>query len=168
VNPLAAIPLAVTIVAAASGDRRSCATSTAMYVRLDPPTVAIGEHAGSTTARLIRESGQFSLSVLSDGQRDLAERAGRKGTTRDKLDELGIPLVPPPASLSAPGVAGSLAVLWCRLVAAHEHGEDLLLVGEVVEHRTGDEQGEPLLRHRRRYRAGGPWLSGEAPEGYPL
>ncbi|MGH2490775.1 MAG: flavin reductase, partial [Candidatus Limnocylindria bacterium] len=54
----------VAIIGAAHGGERSCGTGTLMYVSLSPAMVAIAEHHGSRTARLIRESGQFSVSLL--------------------------------------------------------------------------------------------------------
>ncbi|HZP95404.1 MAG TPA: flavin reductase family protein [Candidatus Limnocylindria bacterium] len=164
---LSRISHAVAIVGAAHGDERSCGTGTAMYVSLAPAMIAIAEHTGSRTTRLIRESGEFSLSLLHDSQQDLAVAAGKSAAGPDKFATLDIRTVDPPAGFHAPGVDGSIAVLWCRVVNTIPTGDHLLFVGEVAEHLVSDRHWDPLLRYGRRYYRLGHWTSDESPEGYP-
>lgn len=164
---LARIAHHVAIVGAANGDERSCATGTTMYVSLSPAMVAIAEHHGSRTTRLIRESGEFSVSLLHDSQQDLAAAAGKSAPGPDKFVALKVPVADPPDGFTAPGVAGSIAVLWCRVVHSQPTGDHLLFVGEVGAYRVDDRRWEPLLRHGRRYTRIGHWTSDESPEGYP-
>jgi flavin reductase (DIM6/NTAB) family NADH-FMN oxidoreductase RutF len=158
----------VAIVGAAHGSERSCATGTTMYVSLAPPMLAIAEHPGSRTTRLIRASGEFSISLLSDSQQALAAAAGKSAKGPDKFAALNIPAVDPPKELTAPGVAGSIAILWCRVVRSEATGDHLVFVGEVVAHHVDDDRGMPLLRYGRRYMRSGAWASDESPEGYPI
>ena len=157
----------VAIIGAAYAGERSCATGTTMYVSLSPAMVAIAEHQGSRTTRLIRESGQFSVSLLHDSQQELAASAGKSAAGPDKFATLRIPVVEPPEGLSAPAVAGSLAILWCRVARSVETGDHLLFVGEVTAHQIDERRVDPLLRYRRRYMRSGHWTSEESPEGYP-
>ncbi|MDP9252505.1 MAG: flavin reductase family protein [Chloroflexota bacterium] len=157
----------VAIIGAAHGGERSCGTGTTMYVSLSPPMVAVAEHHGSRTTRLIRDSGEFSVSLLHDSQQDLAAAAGKSAAGPDKFATLRIPVAEPPEGLSAPAVAGSIAILWCRVARSVETGDHLLFVGEVVAHHIDERKVEPLLRHRRRYMRSGHWTSDESPEGYP-
>ena len=157
----------VAIIGAAHAGERSCATGTTMYVSLSPAMVAIAEHQGSRTTRLIRDGGQFSVSLLHDSQQELAAAAGKSATGPDKFATLGIPVVEPPEGLSAPAVAGSLAILWCRVTRSVETGDHLLFVGEVAAHQIDERRVDPLLRYRRRYMRSGHWTSEESPEGYP-
>jgi flavin reductase (DIM6/NTAB) family NADH-FMN oxidoreductase RutF len=157
----------VAIVGAASGDERSCGTGTAMYVSLSPPMIAIAEHPGSRTARLIRESGEFSLSLLHDSQQDLAAVAGRSAEGPDKFATLKIKTIDAPQGTHPPGVAGSIAVLWCRVVHSVPTGDHELFVAEIVAHHVDEHRWDPLLRYRRRYFRLGHWTSEESPEGYP-
>ena len=157
----------VAIVGAAHGEERSCGTGTAMYVSLAPAMIAIAEHPGSRTARLIRDSGEFSLSLLHDSQQDIATAAGKSAAGPDKFATLKIGTVEPPAGSLAPGVAGSIAVLWCRVVHSARTGDHELFVGEIVAHHVDDHRWDPLLRYRRRYFRLGHWTSDESPEGYP-
>lgn len=157
----------VAIIGAAHGGERSCATGTTMYVSLSPAMLAIAEHHGSRTTRLIRDSGEFSVSLLHDSQQELAVAAGRSAAGPDKFATLKIPVVEPPEGSHAPAVAGSVANMWCRVASSIETGDHLLFVGEIVAHQIDDRRWDPLLRYRRRYTRIGHWTSEESPEGYP-
>ena len=157
----------VTIVAAANDTERACATGTVMYVSLAPAMVAIAEHVGSKTSRVIRETGEFSVSLLHDAQQDIASAAGHSAPGNDKFAALKIPTIEPPAGFRAPGVAGSLAVLWCTIVNTVETGDHILVVGDVREFHIEDRRWDPLLRYARRYFRIGHSTSEESPEGYP-
>jgi flavin reductase (DIM6/NTAB) family NADH-FMN oxidoreductase RutF len=157
----------VSITGAAHGDERSCGTSTLMYVSHAPAMIAIAEHPGSRTARLIRESGEYSLSLLHDSQQDIAAAAGKSATGPDKFATLKIKTVEAPNGSRVPGVAGSIAVLWCRVANTIATGDHQLFVGEIVAHVVDDHRWDPLLRYRRRYFRLGHWTSEESPEGYP-
>jgi flavin reductase (DIM6/NTAB) family NADH-FMN oxidoreductase RutF len=168
-NALSQIPHPVVIVAAAADGERSCATGTAMYVSMAPAQLAIALYPGSRTSKLIERSGEFSVSVLTEAQQDLAVAAGRSAPAgRDKLSALGIPALAPPEGASAPGVAGAAAVLWCRVVQRVPTGDHILHVGEVVAHVVDEAQVGALLRFRRRYLNVGDWTSDVSPEGYPV
>ena len=73
----------------------------------------------------------------------------------------------PPESGGAPGVAGSIAVLWCTVRDSRASGDHVLFTGEVVAHEVDPEKIDALLRFRRRYAHIGHETSVEAPEGYP-
>ena len=165
---LSRIPHGVAIVAAADGPERSCATGTAMYVSFEPPMIAIAEHPGSRTCKLIRQTGAFSVSFLHASQQDIAERAGHSAEGSDKFASLKIrPLDAPEGAGGAPGVAGSILVLWCKVREISETGDHLLFTGEVVAHSVDAAKIDALLRYRRRYAHIGHETSVEAPEGYP-
>jgi flavin reductase (DIM6/NTAB) family NADH-FMN oxidoreductase RutF len=164
---LSRIAHAVAIVGAAKGAERGCATGTTMYVSLSPAMIAIAEHKGSRTTKLIQESGEFSVSLLHDSQQDIAVAAGKSADGPDKLAALKIRAVEAPAGFHAPGIAGSVAVLWCRVVQTVETGDHLLFVGEIGAHQVDERRWDPLLRYGRRYSRLGHWTSDEAPEGYP-
>ena len=165
---LSRIPHGVAIIGAADGPERSCATGTAMYVSFVPPMVAIAEHPASRTCKLIQASGAFSVSFLHASQQDIAERAGRSADGPDKFATLKVkPLEAPAGAGGAPGVAGSITVLWCTVRDSRESGDHVLFTGEVVAHEVDPEKIDALLRFRRRYAHIGHETSVEAPEGYP-
>jgi len=165
---LSRIPHGVAIIGAADGPERSCATGTAMYVSFEPPMVAIAEHPGSRTCKLIQKSGAFSVSFLHASQQDIAERAGHSAEGPDKFAALKVrPLEAPADAGGAPGVAGSMAVLWCAVRDSRPSGDHLLFTGEVLAHQVDPNKVDALLRFRRRYAHIGHDTSVEAPEGYP-
>ena len=164
---LSRIAHAVAIVGAAKGAERGCATGTTMYVSLSPAMIAIAEHKGSRTTKLIQETEEFSVSLLHDSQQDIAVAAGKSADGPDKFAALKIRTVEAPAGFHAPGVDGSVAILWCRVKEVVETGDHLLFVGEIGAHQVDERRTEPLLRYRRRYSRIGHWTSDEAPEGYP-
>ena len=167
-DALSRIPQGVAIIGAADGPERSCATGTAMYVSFVPPMVAIAEQPGSRTCKLIQKSGAFSVSFLHASQQDVAERAGHSADGPDKFATLKVrPLEAPADAGGAPGVAGSIAVLWCKVRDSRVSGDHVLFTGEVVAHRVDPAKIDALLRFRRRYAHIGHETSVEAPEGYP-
>ena len=167
-DALSRIPHGVAIIGAADGPERSCATGTAMYVSFVPPMVIIAEHPGSRTCQLIRRTGAFSVSFLHSSQQDVAERAGHSAEGPDKFATLKVrPLEAPADAGGAPGVAGSIAVLWCKVAQTSETGDHLLFTGEVVAYEVDPAKIDALLRFRRRYAHIGHETSVESPEGYP-
>jgi flavin reductase (DIM6/NTAB) family NADH-FMN oxidoreductase RutF len=162
---LAALPLPVAIIAAASGEDRSCSTGTVSYVSFEPPLVAVPLAARGRTAELARRSGELSVSLLEQGQAELAVRASRS-SAGDKFAEQEIPPLDPPAGLLAPAVAGSSAVLWCRVVSEHAHGSASLFVAEICTHVGAG--GSPLVRYERQYRGLGSRVPVGEEADYPL
>ena len=132
-----------------------------MYVSHSLAMLAIAVHPGSRTTRLIRESGEFSVSFFASRSRRWPARQGSRRQV-SMNSQRNIPVQGPPGDLT-PRVAGSVAVLWGRVSASEPTGDHLLYVGEVVAH----HQEGPLLRYRRRYMRSGSWPSEESPEGYP-
>jgi flavin reductase (DIM6/NTAB) family NADH-FMN oxidoreductase RutF len=158
---LSSLPLPVVIVAAAAGEERSCSTGTVTYVSFEPPLLATPLAAGSRTGLLARESGEFSVSVLTGEQAEVAVRAAR-ASDGDKFAEQDLPVADPPAGFAAPGIAGSVVVYWCRV----EDVAGALVVGRVEESSAGG--GEPLVRFRRRYRTLGVEVAVAEEAAYPL
>jgi flavin reductase ActVB len=161
-DALAALPLPVAVVAAASNGARSCSTGTLTYVSYEPPLVATPLAASSRTLTLLRERGAFSVSMLADNQAELAVRAAQP-STGDKFAEQGIPVLDDDL---APAVAGAALVLWCMLESTSDAGSYLLCVGRVERSRRGGRG--PLLRFERRYRALGAVLAVTEEARYPL
>src|SRR5207245_4432047 len=120
----------VAIIGAANGAERSCSTGTVMYVSHSPAMVAIAQHPGSRTTRLIQASREFSVSLLHDAQQELAMAAGRSADGADKFAALKIPAREQP-DFKAPAVDGSIAMLWCRVLAERPNGGHIIVMGGV-------------------------------------
>jgi flavin reductase (DIM6/NTAB) family NADH-FMN oxidoreductase RutF len=171
----------VVVVAAGNGRETACATSTTSYVSVQPPVLSVALTPASRTARMVSETGQFSVSVLTVGQADLAYRAGRPSTEPDKLAAAGIaPEYPPgewpagPPGAGPPGVSGASAVLWCTVTDTVAVGDHQVFFGQVSAFRgvSGSAEGQAgaglLLRYQRRYVGTGPAVTPPAADGYPI
>jgi len=125
----------VTIVTARAGDRIHGMTVSAFTeVSLEPPLVLVCIDRTSGTQPVIAEGGVFAVNILARGQESLAKRFASDGATGET---------------GAPRLAGSVASLDCRLEAAHEAGDHIIYVGEVVGLQLSD--GDPLLFYNRGY-----------------
>jgi flavin reductase (DIM6/NTAB) family NADH-FMN oxidoreductase RutF len=103
----------------------------------------------SEGAEHITGNGVFAVNILSVDQEPLsryfASRDRPKG--RDAFAEVPHRF----AASGAPILEGSAAFLDCRLHAAHEAGDHLIFIGEVLELEVKDGH-EPLLFHGGGYR----------------
>ncbi|MFJ9726211.1 flavin reductase family protein [Streptomyces sp. NPDC101209] len=114
---------------------------------LDPPLVAFMVGRTSTTWPRIARAGVFCVNVLSAGQDELCRSFAVSGA--DKF--AGVAHDPAPVS-GSPRLTGALAWIDCTVHAVHTGGDHLIVVGRVEALGTGDEEGEPLLFHRGRFR----------------
>jgi flavin reductase (DIM6/NTAB) family NADH-FMN oxidoreductase RutF len=137
----------VTIVTARAGDRiRGMTVSAFTEVSLEPPLVLVCIDRTSSTQPVIAEGGCFAVNILARGQEALAKRfAGNQAEDRRFSD-----LECETGATGAPLLPGSVASLDCRLETAHEAGDHIIYVGEVVGLQLSD--GEPLLFYDRAYR----------------
>jgi flavin reductase len=118
-------------------------------VSLDPPLVLVCVITESVGAEMIRKNGIFAINILGDNQepisRYFASRDRPKG--RDAFREIahGAEVT------GAPIIDGAAGFLDCRLHAAHEAGDHLIFIGEVLA-LGSDPDVRPLLFHQSRYR----------------
>jgi flavin reductase (DIM6/NTAB) family NADH-FMN oxidoreductase RutF len=114
-------------------------------VSLDPPLVLVCLSSTMFLPTAIARRGRFAVSVLSAGERDMAERfAGLTPGVRDRFegvaarrDRSGMPVLP-----------GSVAWLGCELWATYDGGDHRIVVGQVGHLRRWPGR-DPLLRHDR-------------------
>ncbi|MGA2927692.1 MAG: flavin reductase family protein [Solirubrobacteraceae bacterium] len=118
-------------------------------VSLDPPLVLVCVISPSEGAAHIEHNECFAVNVLHAEQepisRYFASRDRPRG--RDAFAEV-------PHRIGASGspiLTGAVGYLDCHLHAAHEAGDHLIFIGEVLE--LGfDPEGAPLLFHGGRYK----------------
>jgi flavin reductase (DIM6/NTAB) family NADH-FMN oxidoreductase RutF len=149
------LAMPVVVVSAQVGEEISCATTTSIYVALAPPMVVISLSPSSNTRRLLQQSGEFALSMLSVDQLRVAQLAGRNCKTKDKMSEFKIPIQPAPDGYTVPGVSGSLSVIWCKVDATQMASDHLLILGRVTNSVLGDSSAAPLIYYRSRYHGQG-------------
>jgi flavin reductase (DIM6/NTAB) family NADH-FMN oxidoreductase RutF len=122
--------------------------------------VLICVDARSETHAGFRASGRFAVSVLAEDQEEVSRQFAWGGP--DKFDRA--PLVQGVTGL--PLVAGAVAHLECRVVAAHAAGDHTIYVGEIEA--LAAQSGRPLLYHQGRYgRLAGPGPNGGTGSGRP-
>jgi 3-hydroxy-9,10-secoandrosta-1,3,5(10)-triene-9,17-dione monooxygenase reductase component len=132
----------VTIVTARDGDRVHGMTVSAFTeVSLTPPLVLVCADKASNTHPVIAAGQVFAVNILAEDQAALSNRFASKQAEAERFVGLATDV----GATGAPLLAGTVASLDCRVVAAHEHGDHMVYVGEVVEARLNDKQ--PLLYH---------------------
>jgi flavin reductase (DIM6/NTAB) family NADH-FMN oxidoreductase RutF len=118
-------------------------------VSLDPPLILVCVINPSEGAEHITRNGVFAVNILSVDQEPLsryfASRDRPKG--RDAFAEVPHRF----AASGAPILEGSAAFLDCRVHTAHDAGDHLIFIGEVLELEVKDGH-EPLLFHGGGYR----------------
>jgi flavin reductase (DIM6/NTAB) family NADH-FMN oxidoreductase RutF len=129
--------------------RRGLTVSSVTSLCMDPPCLLVGVSLSSETHDSILANGRFAVSLLCDGQQDLALRfAGRdgiKGVERFEAAawEQGI--------LDVPLLGSAIGALECVLHHHHVVGTHGLFVGRIVATRGG--KGDPLVNFQGALRA---------------
>ncbi len=131
----ALMPLPVYIVTSKRPDGGLNAMTAAwvMPVSRRPPLLAVAIAPTRFTYECIRYSGEFTISILPPGLKDLAEYFGSvSGRNVDKFKERNVELVGL-SKVATPGIKGALAIIGCKLWRDYEGGDHRLIIGEVVE-----------------------------------
>lgn len=138
----------VTIVTAAhDGIQHGMTVSSFTSISLEPALISISLHTASRTGEVIKRSGTFGLTILSDRQTEISEIfAGRTDENENRLARVETETL----VTGSPLIKGGLAWLDCRVVHSYDAGMNTLLVAEVVAAR-GMDKGMPLVYHNRKY-----------------
>ena len=106
--------------------------------------VAVGR--SHYTAELIRQSGHFSLSVLSQEQREIARSCGTvSGRKANKLEGLCVT----PSADGDPLLAGAVAHFACRVIHTAEVLDHVLFCAEIADAQL--LEGTPLSYHAKEF-----------------
>jgi len=138
----------ITIIGALEADIPVGFTCQSFYsVSTEPPLVSFSVMLNSTTYPRIRETGKFSVNVLSHSQHNISDQFARTGT--DKW--AGIQWMPTQAG--NPVIANTLMWLDCDIFAEYEAGDHYIVIGKVNEMSSANwHTREPLLYFRGQYR----------------
>ena len=127
----------VTVVTCATADGPQGITANSFSsVSLDPPLVLWSIARSSTRFAAFSAAPHFAIHVLAEDERDLAARFTRGGAGFDGLDWM-------PGPGGAPQITGTFARFDCRLHAAHDGGDHVILLGRVD--RVAQRDGAPLV-----------------------
>jgi flavin reductase (DIM6/NTAB) family NADH-FMN oxidoreductase RutF len=137
----------VSIVTARAGDEVHGMTMTDFAgVSLSPPLALVCADKSANTLRVIRRGGNFAINLLAAEQSALSNKFASKKEEWTRFDGLACGR----AVTGAPLIPGAIASLDCRVVAEHDAGDHVLVVGEIEAFVRGD--GDPLLYWRGGYR----------------
>jgi flavin reductase (DIM6/NTAB) family NADH-FMN oxidoreductase RutF len=137
----------VSVITTRAGERVLGMTVSAFSsVSLDPPLVLICADKKAHTHPLIAAGGVFAVNVLASDQRELSKRFATDGNEAVRFEGLACREGP----TGAPWLPGVLAVLDCKVVAAHDAGDHVIYVGEVLATEFAEGR-EPLLYYDAQY-----------------
>ena len=148
-DALASWATGVSVVATRAGDLvYGLTVSSFTSLSLEPPLVLVCVANRNRLPTMIRESGRFTISLLSAEQTEASSyfaRSGREPTAvladdGEDRTQSGLPVV-----------RDAMAFVSCELHGEMLVGDHTIVVGRVVEASARADR-EPLLYHRRRYR----------------
>jgi len=128
------------------GERIGLTVSSLVSLSLEPPLVGVAVSRQAALHELLRRAGLFGVSLLAEGQEELAVRFSR-----------GVPPIALWTNVSvrdgahgAPLLEGALGWLECETRAEHGTGDHTLFVAEVVSAEPG-AAARPLVHLDRRF-----------------
>lgn len=124
-----------------AGDEHGITANWITQASFDPPMIVAAVGNTSRTIELIRDAHHFAVSVLHEGQREMAEKLGRAAGGGQRLK--GVKTRPAPVS-GVPILVDALGWLECRVVATLPSGDHALVLGEVIEAGVEHEDARPL------------------------
>ena len=145
---MAAIPTAVTVVAALGEQGPAGATANAVAsLSLAPPLMLVCLDRGSRTLAAVRQSGRFSVNVLADGDEELARGFASKAPLPEKWggvewEDVG----------GMPRIAGVHTWIGCELRDLLDGGDHVIVTGSSTELGVA-EDASPLVFLDGGYRA---------------
>ena len=137
----------ITVIASHIDDEPIGFTCQSFYsVSMSPPLVSFSVMSSSASYPRIRQSGRFSVNILSEEQIHISNQFARRGT--DKWQ--GVEWRESP--LGNPIIAGSLHWLDCEIYAEHTAGDHLIVIGEVKAINLQEAAAtQPLLYFKGQY-----------------
>jgi flavin reductase (DIM6/NTAB) family NADH-FMN oxidoreductase RutF len=117
-------------------------------VSLDPPLVLICVGTTSDGCAVITRNEAFAVNVLSADQEPLSRFFASKDRPRGRDAFSSVPHSE--AITGSPLLDGAAAQLDCRLHAAHEAGDHMIFIGEVVAMNV-EPDAKPLIFHGGAY-----------------
>lgn len=138
----------VTVVTAKHGNLQYGMTVNSFTsISLEPPLVSLALRHLTHTHELVERSGEFAVTILSAGQKELSDRfAGKYPEITDRFEGVTTETL----LLDAPLIQGGIAYFNCRVIQSIPVGENTLFVAEVIAVR-GEGEGDPLVYHNRVY-----------------
>ena len=125
------------------GNRMGVTISSLVSLSLDPPLIGVSVGKQASLYELVRNAGAFSISLLGDGQEELAQRfaAGRPPLVHwDGVDVR--------EGKYAPLIEGALGWIEARTRAEHDAGDHTFFVADVEAVERGPASSALMYRDR--------------------
>jgi flavin reductase (DIM6/NTAB) family NADH-FMN oxidoreductase RutF len=130
----------VAIVTARDGERVHGMTVTDFAgVSLEPPLVLVCADKKSNTLPVIQAGRNFAVNLLAHGQEALSNKFASKQHEWTRFEGLACE----DGATGAPFIPGALVSLACRVVAEHDAGDHVIVVGQVEDVRA--PEAAPLV-----------------------
>ena len=147
-NVMGLFATGVTVVATdVAGEIYAMTANAVTSVSLEPTLVLVCIHKQATIAAKVRESGKFTINILTSGQTELSNYFARIWPQDAS---------PPPFTFESwsggPRLADTSGALACEVKEFLEGGDHWIVIAEVVDLFQQDIPDEPLLYYRGRYR----------------
>lgn len=135
--------VAVVTTSGPAGERRGVTATAFCSLTADPPSVLACINRDTWVGQLAPLSGNFAVNVLAEADRSLAEVfAGRTAASGADRFRSGNWIA---GKGGAPILDDALASFDCTLAEAVDHATHVILIGRVIETRTGEGARPPLL-----------------------
>jgi flavin reductase (DIM6/NTAB) family NADH-FMN oxidoreductase RutF len=147
---LGAFATGVTVITTRGEDHLFGMTANAFSsVSLDPPLILVCVISGTTGAAVIEQNQRFAVNILGSHQEPISRYFASKDRPRglEAFDEIPHST----AVTGSPVIDGAAGYLDCRLHAAHDAGDHVIFIGEVLAI-AHEPNVEPLVFHGGRYR----------------
>lgn len=126
---------------AEAGLRNAFTASSVMQISLQPPMLALAVNPGNASYPLLITSGIFTVTVLQDDQRELADLFGNHSARdEDKLRAVRWHAAPS----GAPVLDAGLSYFDCRIVGKQPAGDHVVVMAEVTGGDFLHAPGRPL------------------------
>jgi flavin reductase (DIM6/NTAB) family NADH-FMN oxidoreductase RutF len=124
-------------------DTMGVTVSSLVSLSLEPPLIGVSIGKQASVYELLRSAGAFSLSILGDGQEDLARRfaSGRPPLVHWS----GVETI---EGHHAPRLAGALGWLEARTIAQHDAGDHTFFIAAVESVERGPAASALMYRDR--------------------
>src|SRR5213592_2845210 len=127
------------------GQRAGLTVASLVSLSLEPPLVGFAVRRDAALHELLRDTGEFAVSMLAAGQESLAQHFAR-GVPPIALWER----IPLRETKGPPQLDSAVGWLVGRIRAEHETGDHTFFVGEVESAERGPAE-QPLVFHRQAY-----------------
>jgi len=141
-----AATVGVLTVTARDGRPRGMTVTSLCALSVDPPTLLVCVDRATRTHGELASADCFGLSVLSNGQHEIAARLARHGGNK-AIDELWVPNGEPGATVVPRAIRGAVVHFTCAIDTIHAASTHDIVVGRVCRVAVAEEAGAPLLYH---------------------